>query len=94
MPIAQSRRRFMTSAAAAGDAALIGSARARRGGPETQDLPARKVGRAIVDMARDKLWAHYFRCMMVGHTVHAPGRAQISRVTLGLTLCRRFVVGE
>jgi hypothetical protein len=45
MPIAQSRRRFMTSAAAAGDAALIGSARAlAEEGPRRRTrLPARLV---------------------------------------------------
>jgi NitT/TauT family transport system substrate-binding protein len=37
-------------------------------GPEAQDLRARKIGRAIADMGRDKPWADYLCCLLVGHT--------------------------
>jgi NitT/TauT family transport system substrate-binding protein len=36
--------------------------------PTPQDLRARKIGRAIVDTGRDKPWANYFCCMLVGRT--------------------------
>ena len=35
--------------------------------PEPQELRARKIGRAIVNMATDKPWSQYFCCMLVGN---------------------------
>jgi NitT/TauT family transport system substrate-binding protein len=35
--------------------------------PEPQELRARKVGRVVIDMARDKPWSDYFCCILVGY---------------------------
>ena len=35
--------------------------------PQPQQLRARKIGRAIVNMAFDRPWSHYYCCMLVGH---------------------------
>ena len=34
--------------------------------PQPQQLRARKMGRAIVNMALDRPWSHYYCCMLVG----------------------------
>jgi NitT/TauT family transport system substrate-binding protein len=34
--------------------------------PQPQQLRARKIGRAIVNMALDRPWSHYYCCMLVG----------------------------
>jgi NitT/TauT family transport system substrate-binding protein len=35
--------------------------------PQPQQLRARKIGRVIVDMARDRPWSQYYCCMVVAH---------------------------
>ena len=34
--------------------------------PQPQQLRARKIGHAIVNMAMDRPWSHYYCCMLVG----------------------------
>jgi NitT/TauT family transport system substrate-binding protein len=36
--------------------------------PQPQELRARKIGRVLVDMARDKPWSQYFCCILVGNS--------------------------
>ena len=35
--------------------------------PVTQEMRARRLGRVVVDTAKDRPWSQYFCCMVVGH---------------------------